>query len=181
MAIRHSQGRIWITDPADQEIVFDTDERLLICPEFVSGSVQIPSRSCLWSRNAFGQETRTNVDIDQTFTLQSVNPHVDVVVGAFRVVSAGGPEGISDFGWFSAGGTYVHTQLAKTVISTIGIRIYTAVGGLSGYTFGAGGGLLRLHERVVFECARPDSNNVTHEMSQSPLTFEYRLFVGSFV
>jgi hypothetical protein len=180
MALRHSAGRIWITDPTNTEIVFDTNERLFIATDFLSGSVSIPQRYAEWNRAFNGQETRTRVDIEDLYTLGSVNGDANTVVGAFKVTTQSSPQGVHDFGWFSAGGTYIHSQLAR-IATYNNIAHQNAAGGYSGYSFLAASGTARLHERVVFDCPRPEYSGWYQSINQNPMTIEYKLYVGSYL
>lgn len=174
MPLRSATGRIWITDPTDTAIVFDTNERGFIPTNFVTGSVTIPQRV---AQSIDGGQT-TNVDTQQTITLATVHADANAVVGSFKVTTTDGtPQGVHNFGWFSAGGTYIHSQLPKTSIYN-GVLYAGVVGGTSGYTFAASGGSLTLHERAVFRCTQAYSG-FSSSMDQRAMTIEYKLYVGT--
>jgi hypothetical protein len=179
MALRQSAGRIWITDPTDTHVVFDTAERLFIATDFVSGSYVIPAREAYWHRPSGGSEQRLDQDINLTYQLASVHADADVVLGAFKVTTQVSPQGVHNFGWFSAGGTYIHSQLPKTVTYNNITQVRSA-GGYSGYSFVAAGGVLSLIERLIFVCPQPQYTNWFQYMTQNPMTIEYKLYAGSF-
>jgi hypothetical protein len=161
-------------------VVFDTDERLFIATDFIVGSHTIPQRYAEWNRATNNQQSRIRVNIDQLYQLAIVNVAANTVVGAFKVSTQTSPQGVHDFGWFSAGGTYIHSQLPKTAEYN-NINNYLAIGGYSGYSFIAESGAVSLHEQVVFDCPEPEYAGWLQSQNQNPMTIEYKLYVGSFV
>lgn len=149
----------------DGGIRFDSDEKLFQATERVTGSIAVGP----WSATATWPATRSNIDQDINHTLKAINAACDVVVGAFSVTSAYSG-GVSNLGWFNAGGTYLHYS------ENIGGGGY----GMVMFSFVASGGLLVLNERAYVTATFPGgSGTLTHTVLG--LILQYNLYVGSFV
>jgi hypothetical protein len=161
-------GRIVMRD-TDDHVVFDSDEKLFQATAKMSGSISLGP----WTAQAFWPSGKTNINTDIYHALGAINPACDTVVGAFRLTSTGSPAyGVGGLGWFNAGGTYVHyVQSASTG---------AAESAFGTFTFMASGGQLYLNERVVLTANAP-SGNFTNTHQMLALTFDYQLYVGSFV
>ncbi len=173
-----NNNRILIRDE-DEHIMFDTDEGLFAGTDFISGTKVMPQRQATWSSGT----NFSNINVDDTYTLGSINPNADVVVGSFFVSTGaftilGKKFGASDQGWFAAGGTYVHLMLGGNSPS-FGDATWHC-DNKAAYTFLAGGGLLQLNERVGLRAAVSFSP-VNTTITLPPVTFQYKIFCGIFV
>lgn len=160
-------------------VTFDTDERCFIATEFVSGSYG-PTSSYTASafRNSLGQAGNTTVDVTNSFSLGAIDSHADTVLGGFQV-TASDDLGVSNIGWFCAGGTYQHGIMPRHVVTGGGTTV--SGGGSAAYTFRASGGVLYLDQHVVLDAGTfvaPATGSVS--ITHSALTFYYKLYVGSF-
>ena len=173
MGFSASAGRMVITDGSGNTR-FDSDEKLFVITDFISGSV---------TASAF-TATASNVDLttvnSQTDrTLSSCNAYADTIRGAFRM-STSDARGISISGWFNASGTYVHMwEGGGGVISafTANVRLSR----VSAYTFFCSGGGVYLRERCRMTSNFSGSSSTVITTSVAAPTFEYKLFAGTFV
>lgn len=164
-----SAGRIVLRNVAG-DTVFDSDQKLFQATSQETGTKVVGP----WTAS-FDQPTATFTDVntDTLHELKTVNGNCDTVVGAFKVSVPSGSYGVSGVGWFNASGTYLHF-----LNSSIGTR--TIAQNMAAFTFEASGGKLYLRERVILRAAGglgSPSNSIT--LLQT--TFEYNLYVGSFV
>lgn len=169
-------GAATITD-ADGTVVFDSDERLFQVTNKVTGSITLPARTARSGGNPLHQP----VDVTANHTIGSINSHADTVLGSFRVtVTGGGGTGVTDLGWFCAGGTYVHfAEGNKSYIEQSG-GIRSRFTQLATYTFKASGGSLLIAERTVMY-ADFSLNSIELSITLKAPTFHYNLNCGSFV
>lgn len=189
MSLRATGGRIEIKSPSG-EVVVDTNERLFIASNFITGSVVRPARSTSYLLTPAGQEQWTPIDVDVTVDLADIHSSAVAVVGSFKVTgTAAAPgsatqaqaaNGVRNYGWFTAGGTYVHSAMPMYVF-TGSAWVRYPFGLLSAYTFTAGGGKLRLHERTQGNPGSIVLASGSILLSQEEITIDYRLFVGTYV
>lgn len=188
MSFKVTAGRIEIKSPSG-DIVFDTDERLFIASDFKAGSVTRPARGTGYLYNG-AQTIWSPTDISETVDLGAVHASANAVVGGFRVSGAlatpvGGSQsqaanGIRNYGWFTAGGTYAHSAMPMYVYGTTWLKY--PFGLLSLYTFRASGGRLFLDERTQGNpgyIAGGATGSIN--LNQEQITIDYKLFVGTYV
>jgi hypothetical protein len=177
-ALNLTAGRVWLTNGSG-EITFDTNERMFISTDgILTGSVSLPAYSASVSRVGGGGESRTQQDVANTYALASINAAADTVLGGFKVTSSAG--GVSNQGWFCAGGTYMHGIMVRLRLLT-GVASIIGSGGAACYTFRAAGGSLLLDETVAFDpgtIGAFDTGSFT--ITQDAMTIDYKLYVGTF-
>lgn len=169
MGFTASSGRMTLTD-ASGTVKFDTDRGFFVPTNYITGSYGLSTRTATNNLSS----GRSNVDVSTSYNLASVNSAADVVRGVFSV-TASDNGGVSNLGWFNAGGTYVH--LFETTVNEVNL--------FGGYTFVAESGWLRLYERVIL-CARNinplvDPPGLTTTASLPGPTLTYRIYAGTFV
>lgn len=151
-------------------IIFDSSEKL-----FQATSQHTGTKVCgSWTASYDGAGNFTDVNTDTTHSLATINANCDTVVGAFKVSVSSGSQGVSGLGWYAAGGTYVH------FLDESGGGSRSIAQCMAGFTFRATGGSLVLHERVILRAiggVGAPANSITLQQT----TFEYNLYVGSFV
>ncbi|RME68258.1 MAG: hypothetical protein D6782_01390, partial [Alphaproteobacteria bacterium] len=108
-----------------------------------------------------------------------VNPQADIVLGAFKVSTTGGLQGVANLGWFAAGGTYMHVMQPVSDSQRPNERWHCDV--KAAYTFFASGGALKLRERVGLRAHVPADEFGVTSTTLLAVTFTYKLFVGLFV
>lgn len=91
-------------------LIFDSSERMFHVTDTVVGSVSFPQRN---------SGINTNFDLSTTHVLASCHSMATHLVGAFRITFPGvsNVAGTPGFGWFAAGGTYVHWFDGTTMTS----------------------------------------------------------------
>ena len=188
MSLLVTAGRIEIKGP-DGVIALDTDERMFHATDFKAGSVTRPARSVAYSLNSGGQEVFTPVNVFETVNLGAIHAEANAVVGMFKVTGTAEPppggtqgqagNGVLNFGWFAAGGSYVHACLPQWAWT--GTRWINNVGGLiSTYTFEASGGQLILREGTQGHPGQILTGTGTINLSQGAITLDYKLYVGTY-
>ena len=168
-------GRIAVCD-TDGSVVFDTDEKLFIVTDFVSGSLGISAHTA--QNNNFNDVPFINIDTNHA--LSSVNAAADTVRGAFSVTTSGGSQGLHAVGWFNATGTYIHYlgDINGPLNNPTGFAL---IAQLAAYTFQASGGALSMNERVRLKSKWSTSSGVTTSVTLFAVTIQYKLFCGTFV
>ena len=157
-------------------IVFDVDEKLFNCTDLVSGSITLGSRQASITN---GQQNQLHaVNVENLYTVASINTAADIVLGGFKVSTSGGSQGLNNLGVFDAGGTYVHMQEGGTDLSNPSSPFRSEVISMATYTFEAGGGLLRLRERVALSVSA-NTLNLTRTATLYSVRFDYKLYVGT--
>lgn len=176
-----SAGRIYIENTSN-EVVFDTDEGLFVVTDRVTGTISTPARTA--SSASGGPYVKVNINTDHAIT--TVNSAADTVRGVFELsfAGAGGVEGyLGNLGAFNAGGTYIHYHGGIAAIADEGNPTFdpnTFAGQMLGFTFLASGGNLVLREQSICE-AQPTAGIGTNTITFRAPTFDYDLFVGTFV
>jgi hypothetical protein len=165
-------GLIQIKD--GDTVVFDSNERLFQCTDFISGSVTLPGRVATYNGST---GVSTPVDVYVGHLIGYCNYHADTVFGSFKVTAAA-PQGVVDLGWFNADGSYVHYQGANYQPATGSGNFVVAV--LVTYTFRASGGGVYINERAVMFPQATFGQETRNTTLLAP-TFTYKLYVGSFV
>jgi hypothetical protein len=170
MSFEATPGRMLVKDGS--HVVLDTDEELFHGTDFKTGSRSIPERSATTVGSTVNAHNGT-----YTHTLSSVNSDADTVLGSFRITTNTG-QGVADLGWFSAGGTYIHYYDATTFFGQpSGTK--NRVNRAHMFTFTAGGGSLKLNERVLIS-ADAVGEGITTTLRIFAMTIEYKLYVGTF-
>lgn len=150
--------------------MFDSDEKLFQATSREPGTKVIGPWTA--SFNASGSVI-TDVNTDTLHALKAINPSCDTVSGAFRVSVASGSAGVSGVGWFNASGSYLHFLSSATGTNTVAQQ-------MAAFTFEASGGTLYLRERVILR-AQTGIGAPTNSVTLQQITFDYNLYVGSFV
>lgn len=155
MSFHASPNRIRVTD-TDGRTAFDTDEAQFFATNFVSGTVIV---------GRINPETYG----ETVWALANVDPVANVVLGGFQVVflegpSAGQTAGVPGFGWFAAGGTYMH-YMGKTMV---------------GYTFSCAAGLFQLTRQWINEPYVDPISGLTITTQLNSMALNYRLWCGAF-
>jgi hypothetical protein len=184
MGLSITPGRILMTDAAGN-VRFDTNEKLFVPINYVTGSYTLPSYSArtFWDgANQSSHVDQTGGPVDNTYTLTAVNGFCNTVRGAFKVSASYG--GFSTSSWYNAGGSYVHMwqggAYGTTVLACGNINVCaTAV-----YTLFCESGSLKLREQVhLFNepgyCI-PGGGNL-NTLSMVGPTLDYKLVCGTFV
>lgn len=164
-----SGGAIVFRDTSGN-IVFDSSEKLFQATSQHTGTQVVGNWTASFDNPT---ATFTDVNTDTTHALATINSACDTVIGAFKVSVASGSAGVAAAGWFNASGSYVHYFDSSIPARTI-------CQSMAAFTFRAAGGSLFLHERVVLRAAGglgTPSNSITLQQ----ITFDYNLYVGSFV
>lgn len=164
-----SSGRILFRNPAGS-VVFDSDEKLFQATSRETGTKVLGSWTASFTSSG---SVFTDVNTDTLHALKTINSTCDTVVGAFKVSVASGSAGVSGIGWFNASGSYMHYLASAIGTNTIAQQ-------MAAFTFEASGGTLYLRERVILRAAGgigAPSSSVTLQQ----ITFDYNLYVGSFV
>lgn len=171
MGIEIESGRI-VAKNALGQVVLDTDEGQFIVTDYVDGTIALSGYTA--SNQNFNNSP---VNVDTETVLASINAGADIVRGGFFVTTTSGQGNVSSIGWFNAGGSYLHLSIATSGIFVDG---YYNLASLAAYTFVAGGGQLKLKQRI---CLQSDisRNNVTRSLVMSAPTFQYKLFCGAFI
>lgn len=165
--LRHTDGRI----------ALDTDEKLFQITDYLAGTHTAPSRTATFT-NPGATQTPINIDLDTT--LGAINAHADTIVGVFKVTTSDTRPGLQNKGWFNAGGTYVYgLDSISSAASAGSVREY--VSGTRAFTFFAQGGFLKINERSVAVSQPRFTSPVTVTSTWPAITFDYRLYAGSFV
>lgn len=189
MTFTASSGRIEVKSPSG-DVVFDSDDRLFFASNFLAGSVVRPARATSYWRNSVGQESWVPIDLTETVDLADIHGSANAVVGAFKVTGTlavpgtasqdQAANGVRNYGWFTAGGTYVHACMPRWSFS--GSWQILPMGLLSLYTFTASGGKLRLSERTQGNPGFVATGYVgSINLSQEEITIDYKLFAGTYV
>lgn len=175
-----NSGRITIENTSG-DLVFDTDEGLFVVTDRVTGTISTPQRT---ATNPSGGNNHRSVNVDHAIT--SVNAAADTVRGVFQVSFAnatGVPGFLGNLGAFNAGGSYLHWLGGIASPSNEGNPVYDPhelPGQMLVYTFIASGGSLFLREQAQIQ-AQPSFFPVTTSITFRAPTFDYDLFVGTFV
>lgn len=155
--------RIQVTNGGD-EVTFDTDDRLFFSTDFLTGSLNIPERT------SASYQTYTHV-------IDDCHSSADKVVGVVNLDVSGlsVDAGIPGFGWFNAGGTYLHFLDGRS-----GTRFHQHgnVARMSTYTFFCEGGELKCYETTNLANVDSFSGNVV--FTQRAFTLHYRIWCGTF-
>jgi hypothetical protein len=166
-----SGGRIVCRNAATGAIRFDSDEKLFQATQRIAGAITLGP----WTASfvALGSVI-TDVNTDVNYTLASINSACDTVVGAFKVTTSSTAYGVNGLGWFQAGGTYLHYFDAAIPGNRTVVQEFVS------FTFSAAGGSLLLNERAVLRAivGLGEPNNT---ITVPAITFDYNLYVGSFV
>ena len=175
MSFQLSTDRIIISD-TDGHIVFDTNEKLFNGTNFVSGSIERPSRQATWRHDPGETGVAHDVNINTDVTLASIHASANAVVGSFKVSASDG-KGVHGLGWFAATGTYVHYWSGQAIQGeSPGDHHYSR--NRAAYSFFASGGNLRLNERVTL--GADHITNADTSITLSAITFEFKLYCGTF-
>lgn len=156
-------GKIQVSNEAE-DVVFDTDDRLFFATDFLTGTLSIPERTS---------------PSYQTYTHEVDDCHAvaDKVVGVIQLDVPGFDidAGIPGFGWFNAGGTYLHF-----LDGNFGTRFseHGNVTRMSTYTFYCEGGELKCHETVQLRNVEAFSGNTL--FTQRAFNLHYRIWCGTF-
>ena len=168
-------GRIAVRD-TDGTVTFDTDEKLFIVTDFVSGSLGLSAQTA--HNNNFNDTPFINLDTNHA--ISAINASADTVRGAFSVTTSGGAQGLHALGWFNATGTYIH--YLGDINGALGNPTgFALVAQLAAYTFQASGGFLTMNERVRLKSKWSTSPGVTTTVTLFGVTIDYKLFCGTFV
>lgn len=173
MGIEIESGRI-VARNALGQVVLDTDEGQFIVTDYVDGTITLPGYTA--TNNNFNNNSR---NVDTETVLASINAGADIVRGGFFVTTTSGQGAVSSIGWFNAGGSYVHFGIATGGIFTGGGMHNLA--SIAAYTFIAGGGQLKLKQRITLQSDISTSPSVTRSLVMSAPTFQYKLFCGAFI
>lgn len=177
MGFSANAGRMVITDGSGNKR-FDSNEKLFVITDLVSGAVSGGSYSASLVYASSGSITDNVRDTTQNYALSACNAYADTIRGAFRM-STSDARGISVSGWFNASGTYVHMwEGGGGVISALTDNVRLSC--VSTYTFFCSGGVVYMRERVRMSANYLTSPG-TSTISVSAPTFEYKLFAGTFV
>ena len=173
MGFTATAGRIVCTD-ASGNTKFDSNEKLFVITDFVSGMVTGSSFTASAATNDISVADATN-----NYSLGSVNASADTIRGAFKM-STTDARGIAISGWFNASGTYVHMwEGGGGVLTNLtdNIRLSRA----SAYTFLISGGVAYLRERCFMTANYGGLAGTTQTVTVAAPTFQYKLFAGTFV
>lgn len=162
-------GLIRLRD-ASGAVKFDSNEKLFQATEKIVDTVTVGGWTASFNG---GTGIATDVNTDVEHVLATINAHNDTVVGAFEVTAVGG-KGVTGLGWFNAGGTYMHFH-DGAVPASRGVCQEMAT-----FTFRARSSQLVLHERVILR-AIVGIGVPTNSITLGAVTFDYQLYVGSFV
>lgn len=162
----------------DGHVTFDTEERLFCDTEghFITGSIALSG----YTAQNKNQSDLVLVNVDSLHALASINSAADIVRGSFSVTTSGGTQGgLTNLGWFNAGGSYIHYFGAIPLFTGSFPTLQSQIAQIAAYTFIASGGTLYLHERVFLK-ARVDATQptVTFSVTLLPPTFSYNLLCG---
>ena len=170
-----SAGRIAITN-TDGETVFDTDEGLFVVTDRLSGSVTLPQR-----QKSNGPGNLTGAQWLQDYLVGFCNSGATMVRGVFRVTVSGGGQGnVTDVGAFNANGTYMHYSAANPPPNAGSRDDHAFVANMAAYTFYVQGGNVFVREHVIL-CGKNRLGQLTYTITLRAPTFNYNLFVGTFV
>lgn len=81
--------------------IFDSSERMFHVTDTITGTKNFPQRQ---------SGVNTHYDLSTTHVIGSCHALATHLVGAFRITFPGSnnPAGVPGFGWFAAGGSYIH-------------------------------------------------------------------------
>lgn len=195
MGFHLAANRIYIDD-VNGDIVFDTNERMLIC-ELVTGSKSLGQRQAA-SSNSVRSWSYTNdsgsliagsgiFHLQEDHVLGSINSHYDVVFGAYNISSAGYGNPVDTTGWWQAsggvisGGLFINNGTGGANPDgspTVGSG-FADLNGYVLYTFKASGGQLILSEDCFMLPVLAAGATVISS-TVSATTIQYAVYVGSF-
>lgn len=161
MTVTITPQRITVTD-ASQNVKFDTDENLFFATDFLTGSLNIPQRS------------NPNF-VQYTHNVASCHAAATKVVGVIRLQVSNFNAGIPGYGWFNAGGTYLHYLDGSYGTQT---HEHGNVSRMSTYTFYCEGGQLKCRETAQLYNVDPWTG--TQFFVQKAFTLHYRIWCGLF-
>lgn len=179
-ALDVSSGRIVIRDTvAGSDIVFDTDERMFVCTDFIDSSV-VGSHVCPARVASSISSTRTDVNVDVDTNIAAINAAADTVFGAFKVTVSGfDPMGAG--GWFVGNGSYLHAQFLMGLNNEDPTLHQHFISGAVALTFRASGGQLIFNERTLIRATFNTSSSFTVTATMPATTVDFKMFCGSFV
>jgi hypothetical protein len=93
--------------------IFDSNERMFHVTDTITGTRSIAAKS-----SGINASHSTNT----TYVLGSCHAAATHLIGAFRITfpGASNPSGVPGFGWFNAGGSYIHWFDGSTCVSPSG-------------------------------------------------------------
>lgn len=163
-------GLIRLKDTASR-IIFDSNEKLFQAVSYHTGAQVCGSWTASYNAN---NGAIFDVDTDIVHFLAPINSVCDTAVGAFSVSTSSPGYGVQGLGWFNASGSYVHYFDAPSATTKNLCQQFCA------FSFECDSGWLRLRERVVLRALvgiGVPSNSIT----VNEITFDYKIYVGSFV
>lgn len=163
MTVTITPEKIQVTNESD-EVTFDTDDRLFFAADYIVGSLNIPERSTAHRRT-------------YSHTLESCSAEADKIVGVINLDVSGVniDAGVPGFGWFNAGGTYLHFLDGSNSSQAYP---HGEVGRMSTYTFYCEGGNLKCFETTFLNNVNPFNGNIL--FTQRAFTLHYRIWCGTF-
>lgn len=174
MSIEIDAGRIRVVDGSSGYVALDTDGKLFHQTNYLSGSISITARS---------SGINTNIDVNTTHTLGACSADATHVIGAFQVSFPGSSNesGVPGFGWFNAGGSYLHWFDGSTFTSSGYANnplVKANLSQFSLYTYRVAGGLFLLDEWV--RIAGYTTGGIASSYTMYAFTMNYRLRAGLF-
>lgn len=166
-------GTITVEDTLGRRI-FDGAERMFHVTDTITGTKSISAKSSGVSSN---HSTTT------THVLGSCNADATHLIGAFRITfpGASNPAGVPGFGWFAAGGSYIHWFDGSTFTTSNFANnpfIKGAVNAWAQYTPRVAGGQFLLDELVyIFGYT---SGGIASNYTLNAFDMEYRFKAGLF-
>lgn len=164
-----SSGLIRLRDTSGN-IIFDSNEKLFQATQRLTGSKTVGGWTASFTSSG---SIITDVNTDTEHVLASINAACDTVVGSFEVSAASGG-GVHNLGWFNGGGSYMHFHDGADATNRVICQNMLA------FTFRARSSQLVLHERVIMR-AIVGIGVPTNSITIGAVTFNYNLYVGSFV
>ncbi len=158
---------------------FDSNEKLFVITDFISGTVTASSHTATLSASSRGVITDNVADTSSNYTLASCNAYANTIRGAFYMTTSDA-RGLSVAGWFNASGSYVHMwEGGGGVISAFTDNVRLSC--VTSYTFFVSGGVVYLNERVRMSSAYAPTPPYSTSVTVAAPTFQYKLFAGTFV
>lgn len=180
MSLDFSSGGAFILDRTvdPPHIVFDSAERLFHCtePGPIVGDITLPARVATVPNG--NQAAAVPYNAVNIHDIAEVHPDADIVLGGFKVTTAGNAEGISGLGVYDAGGTYVHVMEGTSGLSAPWAPSRAVPVTMAMYTFFAADGWLRLREDV-FVSLNGNAEGITRTRTLLSVKFDFKLYVGT--